>query len=67
MTMDNRLSNVAGKNIEDLTSKELEAIAVEAGCKARENAKKLGARVNELRDGQVVWVYPDGHTKPLTS
>jgi len=34
------MNTVAGKNIEDLTSKELEAIAQEAGREAVKNAKK---------------------------
>ena len=57
--------DVAGKNIEDLTIEELKAIASEAGRKAYNNAKKHGFRVTELRNGQIVWVYPDGHTEPL--
>jgi superfamily II RNA helicase len=60
------LSKVAGKNIEDLTIDELKAIASKAGRKAYENAIKRGSRVTKLRDdGQLVWVYPDGHTEPL--
>ncbi|MEK8015221.1 MAG: hypothetical protein VSS75_000030 [Candidatus Parabeggiatoa sp.] len=59
------LSQVAGKNIEDLTTDELKAIASLAGQKAYNNAKQHGFRVTELRDGQIVWVYPDGHTEPL--
>ena len=59
------LSKVAGKNIEDLTREELCAIASQAGHEAYLNAKKHGFRVTELRDGQIVWVYPDGHTEPL--
>jgi len=53
------------KNIEDLMSEELEAIAQEAGREAIENAKKRGSRITELREGQLVWVYPDGRTEPL--
>jgi len=59
------MDTLAGKNIEDLTSKELEAIAQEAGREAIENAKKRGARVTELRESQLVWVYPDGRTEPV--
>ncbi|RKZ53089.1 MAG: hypothetical protein DRR00_06095 [Candidatus Parabeggiatoa sp. nov. 3] len=59
------LSQVAGKNIEDLTTDELKAIASLAGQKAYNNAKQHGFRVTELREGQIVWVYPDGHTEPL--
>jgi hypothetical protein len=59
------LSKVAGKNIEDLTTDELKAIASRAGRKAYNNAKQHGFRVTELRDGQIVWVYPDGHTETL--
>jgi hypothetical protein len=40
--------DVAGKNIEDLTTEELKAIAAEAGRKAYENAKKRGSPVTEL-------------------
>jgi len=63
--METILAHVAGKNIEDLTTDELKAIAAEAGRKAVENAKKKGFRVTELREGQVVWVYPDGQTEPV--
>jgi len=59
------MNTVAGKNIEDLTSKELEAIAQEAGREAVKNAKKRGARITELREGQLVWVYPDRRTEPV--
>jgi len=61
------LSQVAGKNIEDLTREELCAIASQAGRKAYENAKKHGFRVTEMRDGQIVWVYPDGHIEPISN
>jgi len=57
------MDTVAGKNIEDLTSEELETIAQEAGCEAIENAKKRGSCITELREGQLVWVYPDGRTE----
>ena len=50
------LSQVAGKNIEDLTTDELKAIASRAGRKAYKNAKLHGFRVTEIRDGQIVWV-----------
>ena len=53
------------KPIEDLAVTELEAIASEAGRKAYQNAKRQGFRVTELREGQIVWVYPDGHTEPV--
>lgn len=59
------LSQVAGKNIEDLTVKELKAIASKAGGKAYQNAKKRGSPVTEIQHNQIVWVYPDGHTEPL--
>ncbi|RKZ50229.1 MAG: hypothetical protein DRR16_06800 [Candidatus Parabeggiatoa sp. nov. 3] len=59
------MNTVAGKNIEDLMSEELEAIAQEAGREAIEKAKKRGARITELREGQLVWVYPDGRSEPL--
>ncbi|MEK8019472.1 MAG: hypothetical protein VSS75_021575 [Candidatus Parabeggiatoa sp.] len=59
------LSNVAGKNIEDLTTEQLCAIAWEAGHNAYLKAKKHGFRVTEFQNGQIVWVYPDGHTEPL--
>ncbi len=59
------LSQVAGKNIEDLSTEQLKNIASEAGRDAYENAKRHGFRVTELRAGQIVWVYPDGHTEPL--
>lgn len=54
------------KSIEDLSVTELKAIASEAGRKAYQNAKQQGFRVTELREGQIVWVYPDGHTEPVT-
>jgi hypothetical protein len=57
--------DVAGKNIEDLTIEELKAIAAEAGRKAYENAKKRGSPVTELREGRLMWIYPDGRTKPV--
>jgi len=63
--METILTHVAGKNIEDLTTEELKAIAAEAGRKAVEKAKKQGFRVTELREDQVVWVYPDGRTEPV--
>jgi hypothetical protein len=53
------------KSIEDLTVTELKTIASEAGRKAYDNAKRQGFRVTELREGQIVWVYPDGHTEPV--
>ncbi len=59
------LSKVAGKNIEDLTTDELKTIASRAGRKAYNNAKQHGFRVTELRDDQIVWVYPNGHIEPL--
>ncbi|WP_069471307.1 hypothetical protein [Candidatus Marithrix sp. Canyon 246] len=59
------LTKVAGKNIEDLTIDELKTIASRAGRKAYHNAKQHGFRVTELRDGQIVWVYPNGHIEPL--
>ena len=63
--MDNQLTHVAGKNIEDLTTKELESIAAEAGRKAILNAKKRGSRFIEWQDNQLVWIYPDGHKEPV--
>ncbi|EDN68408.1 hypothetical protein BGP_4139 [Beggiatoa sp. PS] len=63
--MDTLLTHIAGKNIEDLTTEELEAIAIEAGRKAIENAKKRGSRVIEWQDNQLVWVYPDGKREPV--
>lgn len=60
------LSHVAGKNIEDLTRDELCAIASQAGRKAYQNAKDHGFCVTEMRDGQIVWVYPDGHIEPIS-
>jgi len=54
------------KPIEDLTVTELKSIASEAGRKAYQNAKQQGFRVTELREGKIVWVYPDGHTEPVT-
>jgi hypothetical protein len=63
--MDTLSLNVAGKNIEELTTFELKAIAAEAGREAFENAKKRGARVTGLQEGQLVWIYPDGHTEPI--
>jgi len=64
-----RLDNLCecSKSIEELTVTELKAIASEAGRKAYQNAKQQGFRVTELRDGQIVWVYSDGHTEPVTS
>jgi len=61
------LSQVAGKNIEDLTRDELCTIASKAGRKAYQNAKKHGFCVTEMRDGQIVWVYPDGHIEPISN
>jgi hypothetical protein len=61
------IKTIAGKNIEDLTSEELETIAQEAGREAIENAKKRGSRITELREGQLVWVYPDGRTEPVNN
>jgi len=59
------IETIAGKNIEDLTSEELETIAQEAGREAIENAKERGSRITELREGQLVWVYPDGRIEPV--
>jgi len=58
-------SQIAGKNLEELTTQELEEVAKEAGREAIENAKKRGSRITELREGQLVWVYPDGRTEPV--
>jgi hypothetical protein len=61
------LSKVAGKNIEDLSIDELQTIASRAGQKAYNNAKQHGFRVTELRDGKIVWVYPNGHIEAIKS
>ncbi len=63
--MDTVLSNVAGKNIEDLSLEELKAIAAEAGYKAYDNAKKQGFPVTELQNGKLIWIYPDGRIEPV--
>jgi ribosomal 50S subunit-associated protein YjgA (DUF615 family) len=63
--MNTQSSQIAGKNLEDLTIQELEAIAKEAGREAIENAKKRGSHITELREGQFVWGYPDGRTEPV--
>jgi hypothetical protein len=63
--METPSSQIAGKHLEELTIQELEAVAKEAGYEAIENAKKRGSRITELREGQLVWVYPDGHTEPV--
>ena len=60
------LNQVAGKNIEDLTTEQLCAIASEAGHDAYENALKRGSPVTELRDGKIVWVYPNGRVESLS-
>jgi hypothetical protein len=65
MNMPVDLSSIAGKNIEDLTTEQLCAIAWEAGQEAYENAKKRGSPVTEFRQGQIVWLYPDGRVEPL--
>ncbi len=54
-------------SIEELSITELKEIASEAGREAYENAKRQGFPVTELREGQIVWVYPDGHTEPVTN
>ncbi len=58
-------SQIAGKNLEELTTQELEIVAQEAGREAIENAKKRGSRITELREGKLVWVDPDGRTEPV--
>jgi hypothetical protein len=65
--MNTQSSQIAGKNLEDLTIQELEAVAKEAGREAIENAKKRGSRITELINGQLIWVYPDGRTEPVKS
>jgi len=65
MKIQGDLNHLTGKNIEDLTTEQLCSIAWEAGNEAYLQAKQHGFRVTEFRDGQIVWVYPDGHTEPL--
>jgi hypothetical protein len=60
-------STITSKSIEDLDVTELKAIALEAGHEAYQNAKQQGFRVTEFREGQIVWVYPDGHTEPVAN
>jgi homoserine acetyltransferase len=67
MNMSVDLSQVAGKNIEDLTTEELSTIAWQAGHEAYLKAKKQGFRVTALQNGHLVWVYPDGHTEPVST
>lgn len=67
LSIQKMIETIAGKNIEDLTSEELETIAQEAGREAIENAKKRGSRITELREGQLVWVYPDGRIEPVNN
>lgn len=63
--METLSSQIAGKNLEELTTQELESVAQEAGREAIENAKKRGSRITELRENQLVWVDPDGRTEPV--
>jgi hypothetical protein len=65
-TMNTLSTPVAGKFLEELTTTELEELAIEAGRQAREKAKQRGACVTEWRDGQLLWVYPQGQTAPVS-
>lgn len=57
---------LAGRNAADLSISDLMRAGARAAKAAREKAAKAGFSVPAMRDGQPVWVRPDGRVEPTT-
>jgi hypothetical protein len=57
---------LAGRNAADLSISDLMRAGARAAKAARERAAKAGLSVPAVRDGQPVWVRPDGRVEPTT-
>lgn len=55
-----------GRAAASLTARELADIGRRAGADARAKAAAAGLSVAAVRDGQPVWVRPDGSVEPTT-
>lgn len=53
------------RNIEDLSAEELVRIASKGSRAAAARTIARGGRISDIRDGKLVWVYPDGHTEAI--
>ena len=60
------LRPLAGRNAADLSISDLMRAGARAAKAAREKAAKAGHSVPAMRDGQPVWVRPDGRVEPTT-
>ena len=55
---------VRGRRLEDISRRDLEAIASEAGKQASEAALAAGLNITRFIDGKLMWVTPDGKITP---
>jgi hypothetical protein len=55
---------VRGRRLEDISRRDLEAIAADAGKRASEAALAAGLSITRFVDGKLMRVYPDGRIIP---